>query len=106
MAIRFIFEMMVLAWFLKIVITLPISLMVLFVYGDPTVWQNPQQAAIAARPVANVLLALAVAPVLETVTGQWAPIALISQWTSRQSPALEAVAKFLMPSDSVTVESC
>jgi hypothetical protein len=91
---RFIFEMTLLAWFLKIVITLPISLTVLFVYGDPGVWQNPQQAAFAARPLTNMLLALAVAPLLETLMGQWAPIALIQQWTPRQSLALAAATLF------------
>ena len=89
-AMRFIFEMILLVWFLKAIITLPISLMVVFIYSDPSVWQNPQQAAFAARPVANTLLALAVAPLLETMIGQWAPIAMIKQWTARQSTALAA----------------
>jgi hypothetical protein len=93
-AMRFIFEMILLAWFLKIIITLPISLIVLFVYGDPSVWQNPQQAAFAARPVTNTFLALAVAPLLETMLGQWAPITLIKQWTSRQSLTLAAATLF------------
>lgn len=93
-AMRFIFEMTLLAWFLKIVVTLPISLTVLFVYGDPGVWQNPQQVAFAARPITNILLALAVAPLLETMMGQWAPIALIQQWTPRQSLAVAAATLF------------
>ncbi len=87
-ATRFIFEMILLAWFLKIVVTLPVSLTVLLFYGDPSVWQNPQQAAFAARPVANAILALGVAPLLETIIGQWAPIFMIRQLTPREWPAL------------------
>jgi hypothetical protein len=93
-AARFIFEMLLLTWFLKVVITLPISLTVLLVYGDPAVWQNPQQAAFAARPVANTLLALAVAPVVETMMGQWLPIVLARQFTSRPQPILVATTLF------------
>ncbi len=86
--------MTLLAWFLKIVITLPISLTVILIHGDPAVWQNPQQAAFAARPVANAILALAVAPFLETMMGQWAPITLVRQWTLRQTPALAVTTLF------------
>lgn len=86
--VRFIVEMTLLAWFLKIVMTLPISLTVLFIYGDPEVWQNPQQVAFAARPVTTAIFALAIAPILETVMGQWAPIAVVKQWTAQKSPAL------------------
>ncbi len=89
-ATRFTLEMILLAWFLKLVVTLPISLMLLFAYGDFAVWQNPQLSAFAARPVANAILALAVAPILETVIGQWLPLFLVRQWTSRPYLALTA----------------
>ncbi len=82
------FEMVLLAWFLKIVVTLPISLTVLLVFGDPSVWQNPQQSAFAARPVVNTVLALGLAPILETLIGQWVPILMVRQLTSRDWPAL------------------
>lgn len=82
------FEMTLLAWFLKIVLTLPISLTVLWLYGDPSVWENPQQAAFAAQPMASAILALGVAPILETLLGQWAPIFMMRQLTSREWPVL------------------
>ncbi len=85
---------LLLAWFLKIVITLPISLTVLLVFGDPAVWQNPQQAAFAAHPLANAILALAVAPFLETLLGQWVPLTVIRQWTPHPQPALAAATLF------------
>ncbi len=93
-ATRFIFEMILLAWFLKILVTLPISLTVLLLYGDPAVWQNPQQAAFTVQPVASTILALGIAPILETLIGQWAPILIIRQLTMREWPAL-AVATLL-----------
>ena len=93
-AMRFICEMTLLAWFLKTLVTLPISLTVLLIYGDPAVWQNPQQAAFAARPLANAMLALAIAPLFETMLGQWGPIATVGQWTSRPQPALAAATLF------------
>lgn len=86
--------MILLAWFLKIVMTLPVSLMVLLIYGDPAVWQNPQQADFALRPVANAILALAVAPILETIIGQWAPIAAVRQWTQCQPLVLATATLF------------
>lgn len=93
-ATRFTLEMILLAWFLKLVVTLPISLMILFAYGDSAVWQNPQLSAFAARPVANAILALAVAPILETVIGQWLPLFMVRQWTPRPHLALAASAFF------------
>lgn len=87
-ATRFIFEMILLAWLLKLVVTLPISLIVLYIYGDAAVWQNPQLAAFAAHPVANIILALVVAPILETVIGQWLPLMMVRQWTPRPQLAL------------------
>jgi len=87
-------EMTLLTWFLKILITLPISLTVLLIYGDPAVWQNPQQAAFAAQPIANLILVLTIAPMLETIMGQWGPIAVVQQWTSRPAPALAAATCF------------
>jgi len=93
-ATRFVLEMTLLAWFLKTLTTLPISLTVLLVYGDPAVWQNPQQAVFAAHPLVTAMLALAIAPLFETLLGQWGPIATVQQWTSRPQPALVAATLF------------
>ena len=86
--VRFIVEMVLLAWFLKLAVILPIRLIVLFAYSDSAVWQNPQQAVFATRPLANAILVLAIAPILETIVGQWFPLTIARQWTRHPQPAL------------------
>ncbi len=91
---RFIVEMVLLAWVLKLVIILPISLIVVYVYSDSVIWQNPQQAVFAARPVANAILALAISPIFETVVGQWFPLTIVRQWMPCPQTALTIATLF------------